>query len=118
MSKINKITVEKPWGRFEQFTHNQISTVKILIVAPGARLSYQSHQKREEFWVCIEGQVIAWINDVAYTMEKGHELWIPQGAKHRLIGSIEGGKILEISLGEFDEEDIIRYEDDYGRESK
>lgn len=48
-------------------------------------------------------------------MKDGDEVRIPPGTKHRLIGGAIVGQVLEISFGEFDEEDIVRYEDDYGR---
>jgi mannose-6-phosphate isomerase-like protein (cupin superfamily) len=109
------LVVSKPWGKFEQFTLNEQSTVKILTVNPESRLSYQAHKNREEFWLCIEGEVIALIEDVVYKLKKDQQIYIPKGAKHRLIGTKKIGKVLEISFGFFDEEDIIRYEDDYGR---
>lgn len=118
MEQFKKITVNKPWGKFEQFTLNQVCTVKILTVEPYARLSYQSHKNREEFWRCIEGSVFAIIDGTGILMKVNDELLIPLGTKHRLVGTYLGGKVLEISFGEFDEEDIIRYEDDYGREMK
>ena len=110
-----KITVEKPWGKFEQFTLNELSTVKILTVNPGQRLSYQSHGKREEFWHCIKGEVEVVIDGERHSLKEGEEIFIPQGAKHRLIGTKNQGKIFEISFGFFDENDIVRHEDDYGR---
>jgi mannose-6-phosphate isomerase-like protein (cupin superfamily) len=116
--EIKKIVTYKPWGHFEQFTHNQVCTVKILAVDPSARLSYQSHKNRDEFWKCVEGSVIAVVDESETPLEIGDEILIPCGAKHRLIGGVYGGKVLEISFGEFDEKDIVRYEDDYGRESK
>lgn len=116
--EVKKIVVSKPWGMFEQFTLNQKSTVKILTVEPSTRLSYQSHKDRDEFWRCIKGTVTAIINDVEIPMCEGDELWIPRGTKHRLIGGQHQGKVLEICFGEFDEEDITRHEDDYGRVTK
>jgi len=116
--EIKKVVVDKPWGKFEQFTLNQKSTVKILTVEPGTRLSYQSHKNRDEFWRCIKGIVIAVIDDVDIALLEGDELWIPRGTKHRLVGGLHTGQILEISLGNFDEEDITRHEDDYGRAVK
>ena len=47
--------------------------------------------------------------------EEGHEHMIPVGAKHRIIAGAKGMTLLEISLGDFDEDDIVRYEDKYGR---
>lgn len=106
----------KPWGKFEQFTLNEKSTVKILTVNADARLSYQSHKHREEFWKCIKNRVKVVFDDKEVILSENEEIRLPKGAKHRLIGLEKEGKVLEISYGVFDEEDIVRYEDDYGRE--
>ncbi|MBI2660794.1 mannose-6-phosphate isomerase, partial [Candidatus Woesearchaeota archaeon] len=55
---MKKFAVEKPWGRFIQYTHNEKATVKIIEVKPGGILSLQSHRKRKEFWVILEGKAI------------------------------------------------------------
>jgi mannose-6-phosphate isomerase len=48
------VTVEKPWGKFKQYTHNLPSTVKVITVRPGAALSLQYHSKRGELWVILD----------------------------------------------------------------
>ena len=103
---------ERPWGAFEQFTHNEKSTVKILIV--NDILSYQKHKYRDEFWRVISGEGYAVLNDTKIPLEKGDELFIKRGDKHRLASS-KGMEVLEISFGNFDEEDNERLEDKYGR---
>ena len=104
---------ERPWGNFEQFTHNEISTVKIITVKPDVKLSLQSHKHRDETWIVLDGQIKVVLDDKTYQTKPGDKFLIKRGQKHRLIGP---GRILEISHGEFDEDDIIRYEDDFGRE--
>ena len=116
MSRFKKIKVYKPWGKFEQFTLNEPTTVKILTIKPDAGLSYQSHTKRDEFWRCIKNNVMVILDDTEYILNEDQDIFIPKGAKHRLVGLERKGKVLEISFGEFDEEDIVRYEDDFGRE--
>ena len=116
MVRRRTLVIRKPWGEFLQFTHNEQTTVKILVVNPGQRLSYQSHCQREEFWRCIGGIVKAIVDGKETILGDGDEIFIPKGAKHRLIGLGCHGKVLEISYGNFDEEDIVRYEDDYHRE--
>lgn len=113
--KHKTLIIKRPWGKFEQFTHNEQSTVKIITVKAGARLSYQSHQKREEFWRCIKNSVKVTLDGKQSNLAEGDEIYIPLGAKHRLIGTEKEGQILEISWGDFDEDDIVRYEDDFGR---
>lgn len=113
--ELNIYQEERPWGSFRQFTENIISTVKILIVKPNEELSLQSHTKRKEFWRVIKGGGIFDINNKKYIVEVGDEHFIPIGAKHQIKSGSDGLEVLEISLGEFDEDDIIRYEDKYGR---
>jgi mannose-6-phosphate isomerase-like protein (cupin superfamily) len=106
---------ERPWGFFRKFTDNVISTVKILNVKPNEELSLQSHNKREEFWRVVSGDGIFEINDKKYIVEVGQEHYIPAKTKHKIKAGPNGIEVLEISLGYFDEDDIIRYEDKYGR---
>jgi mannose-6-phosphate isomerase-like protein (cupin superfamily) len=113
--EFNVFQVEKPWGNFRQFTHNENSTVKTITVNPNEELSLQSHEKRSEFWKVLQGGGVFEIGDTKYDVKEGDENFIPVGVKHRLIGGENGIMILEIATGDFDEEDIIRYEDKYGR---
>lgn len=115
MIKSNVFQVERPWGNFRQFTKNELSTVKIITVNPNSKLSLQSHNKRSEFWKVISGSGVFEINKEKIDVEEGSEEVVPTGALHRMVGGEKGMTVLEISFGEFDEEDIVRYEDDYGR---
>lgn len=107
--------VEKPWGKFEQFTHNEISTVKIITVNPDSRLSLQKHKQRVEFWKVVKGSCQVVIGDKLIHARIGDEFKIPKNTLHRLIGTKNLAQILEISYGHFDENDIERVEDDYRR---
>ena len=111
----NLLLVNKPWGKFEQFTHNEVSTVKILTVNPEKRLSLQSHNNREELWIALDDGVIAEVNGVKNCLNKGDKVFISKGSKHRLSSTNKEVRVLEVSYGDFDENDIIRYEDDFGR---
>ena len=106
---------ERPWGSFENFTLNETSTVKILHVAPGVRFSLQKHAHRSEYWKVIEGDGIAQLNEEERPVKVGDEIEIEVGTLHRLTGGEHGIAVLEISFGEFNEADIIRTEDDFGR---
>ncbi len=106
---------KRPWGLFRRFTNNTLSTVKIIKVNPNEQLSLQSHTKRSEFWRVIKGGGVFEINEDKYIAEVGFETEVPIGAKHRMKAGMLGMEVLEIAQGEFDEEDIIRYEDNYGR---
>lgn len=111
----NRYHEDRPWGSFDRFTSNEVSTVKFLHVSAGQRFSLQKHSKRSEFWKAIEGSGIASVDGTDHQMNIGDEVEIPLGATHRLTGGPGGITVLEIALGEFDENDIERLEDDYGR---
>ncbi|MEI6580706.1 MAG: phosphomannose isomerase type II C-terminal cupin domain [bacterium] len=115
MESLNIYQEERPWGNFRQFTHNIPSTVKIITVKPNESLSLQSHQKRTEFWRVIKGEGVAHINGKDYNIKEGDEYKIPVHAKHSLASGNFGVQVLEIATGDFDENDIVRYEDKYGR---
>lgn len=113
------IEVEKPWGKFEQYTHNSTSTVKIITVAPGGSLSRQYHHKRDELWVVLDSGVRVELGGKVLDPVPGEKLFILRGTVHRLSCPGEHSvRIMEISFGEFDENDIVRLEDVYGRVEK
>jgi mannose-1-phosphate guanylyltransferase len=109
------IVEKRPWGRFERFTFNEPSTVKLIYVDGDKRLSLQYHNKRAEFWKVVKGPVKVHIDEERKLLQTGDTIVIPQGAKHRLEGAGTEAIILEISKGEFDEDDIVRIEDDFNR---
>ena len=115
MIKSKVFQIERPWGNFRQFTHNENSTVKIITIKPNESLSLQSHQKRSEFWHIISGSGIIEIGEIKKDTKTGDEHEIPAGEKHRLSAGDQGIQILEIGIGDFDEEDIVHFEDKYGR---
>ncbi len=106
---------ERPWGAFEQFTHNEPSTVKLIHVSPTGRLSLQRHQKRDEFWRVVSGSPRITIGDIVTIANVGDEFSIPKGTIHRIESPDSASVILEIATGDFDESDIERLEDTYGR---
>lgn len=112
---MKTLIVKKPWGQFEQFTHNETTTVKILSVNKGSSLSLQKHNNRIEFWRVVLGHPVVTIGKTVKNANPGDEFEIDKLEPHRL--EAEGGdvQVLEVSYGEFDENDIIRLEDKYGR---
>jgi mannose-6-phosphate isomerase len=111
-------TEKRPWGEFIQFTLNEPTTVKLIVVKPGQELSLQYHHKRRELWKIIAGQPIITVGEKVIEARTGDEIDVPQGAKHRIKSQDTEVQILEISFGEFDEDDIVRLEDKYGRVKK
>lgn len=107
---------ERPWGNFERFTQNKVSTVKIITVKPGERLSLQYHRHRNEFWKILLGNGEITIDEEVKEVRPGDEFHIPIGVEHRLEGKGKGLVFLEISFGHFDENDEVRLKDKYGRQ--
>jgi mannose-6-phosphate isomerase len=108
-------TVTRPWGSFTQFTHNEPTTVKIITVSPGQQLSLQYHTKRSEFWRILAGKPLITIDESTIEAKVGDEFTVPLQSKHRIAAQGEEVQILEVSFGTFDEDDIVRLEDKYGR---
>ncbi|MFV0462743.1 MAG: phosphomannose isomerase type II C-terminal cupin domain [Nostocoides sp.] len=114
--RTDMFVAHRPWGAFEQFIMNRPVTVKIITVNPGHRLSLQSHTARGEFWRVLTGPVDVTVDERTWSAEPGEDVWIPVGSTHRLGNSgTAPATILELALGAFDENDIVRYEDDYAR---
>jgi len=109
----------RPWGFYEVLAGNDDSGFKIkkISVYPGKRLSLQSHKHRREQWTCISGSGQAQIEDQIVNLEINKVVEIEIGQKHRLINNSEQlFEIIEIQMGIYlGEDDIIRYEDDFGR---
>ncbi len=107
---------QRPWGCFEQFTTNARTTVKVITVAPGARLSLQRHEHRDEQWVILDDGVEVEVGGELSRPAVASHVWVPRGTLHRManVGSAPA-RVLEISYGDFDEKDIERLADDYNR---
>lgn len=105
----------RPWGMYERFTLNEKSTVKIITVKTGEAFSLQTHEHRDEYWKIISGSGTVIVGEIIHEANAGDEFFITQGSVHRAEGGMEGLVFLEIAFGEFDEGDITRIEDKYGR---
>lgn len=105
----------RPWGAYERFTLNETTTVKVITVSPGEAFSLQTHANRAEFWRILSG--FASITVGEKTTDAGPEdtFYIPANTKHRAQAGPQGLQFLEIAFGTFDESDITRLEDRYGR---
>jgi mannose-1-phosphate guanylyltransferase/mannose-1-phosphate guanylyltransferase/mannose-6-phosphate isomerase len=106
---------ERPWGLYERFTLNEPSTVKLITVNAGEAFSLQKHEHRDEFWRIIDGKGKVTVGSESREVLPGDEIEIAHDTLHRL--EAVGGKclFLEIAYGTFDENDIIRVDDKYGR---
>ena len=110
-------TVYRPWGSYTSLEMSETYQVKRINVNPGARLSLQSHRHRAENWVVVSGEALVTVDDQQIIVKKGESIFVPQGARHRMENTRkEPLVIIEVQNGDYlGEDDIIRYEDDYGR---
>ena len=110
-------TSYRPWGGYSQILNGTRFQVKRLFVKPGAKLSLQKHHHRAEHWVVVSGTAEVTVDDSVTMLTENQSVYIPQGAVHRLANP---GKILleviEVQSGAYlGEDDIIRIEDEFGR---
>ena len=110
--------VTRPWGSFAQYAHNREVTVSLMTVQPGQRLSLQSHTGRGELWIALDAGAEVQIGDSVLHPLPGEELWIPPGTRHRLASTGLTVRVLEVAFGNWQQEDITRYDDDYRRPAK
>jgi mannose-1-phosphate guanylyltransferase/mannose-6-phosphate isomerase len=111
------LEVLKPWGAYRVLDLGSRYQVKWLDVKPGARLSYQSHEHRSEHWTVVNGTATVTLDGQKREVPRGEHVYIPVRGKHRLEN--QGGvmlRVVEVQSGDYlGEDDILRYEDDYGR---
>lgn len=110
-------TVIRPWGTYTCMSEGDGYLTKVIRVNPKQRLSIQSHNYRSEHWVVLEGNALVILDGKEYRLCQGQSIDIPIYAKHSLQNpSDEPLKIIEVQKGSYiSEDDIIRYEDIYGR---
>ena len=112
--------VFRPWGSYDSVENGERYQVKRLSVKPGASMSLQLHHHRAEHWIVVSGTARITRNDEVFLLEENESTFIPLGAKHRIENP---GKIplhiIEVQSGSYlGEDDIVRFEDRYGRDSK
>jgi mannose-1-phosphate guanylyltransferase/mannose-6-phosphate isomerase len=112
--------VFRPWGSYDSVESGERYQVKRLSVNPGASMSLQLHHHRAEHWIVVSGTARITRNDEVFLLEENESTFIPLGAKHRIENP---GKIplhiIEVQSGSYlGEDDIVRFEDRYGRDSK
>ena len=110
-------TVHRPWGSYHVLEEGAYYKIKRIVVDPGARLSSQMHHHRSEHWVVVKGTAMVEIDGEPHLLVENQAVDIPKTAKHRLANpgkvSLE---IIEIQSGPYlEEDDIVRFDDVYGR---
>ena len=109
--------VHRPWGSFETVEAGDGYLVRRLSVRPGARLSLQAHRHRSEHWVVVRGVARVTRDGAVATLAANQSTYIPRGARHRLGNpGAEPLEVIEVQVGDrLDDDDIVRFEDDFGR---
>lgn len=110
-------TVSRPWGSFTTLEMGDAYQVKRIRVQPGKRLSLQSHRHRSEHWVVVRGEALVTIGEQERRLQTGETAFIPSGTRHRLENTgDELLEVIEVQNGSYlGEDDIVRYQDDFGR---
>jgi mannose-6-phosphate isomerase len=106
---------ERPWGFYEVLLEEENYKVKRITVNPNQKFSYQYHLKRNEYWVISEGSGDLIQDGSEYPLSVGTMWIIPKESEHRACAGPDGLVFIETQLGQCDEEDIVRLQDDYGR---
>lgn len=111
--------VHKPWGWYDCIDAGARHQVKRICVDPGAKISYQMHHHRAEHWIVTKGTAKITLDGKEFILREDESTYIPIGCKHRLAN--EGKlplEIIEVQTGSYlAEDDIVRFDDDYGREA-
>lgn len=115
LSRPEPLADDRPWGGFRQYTYNEPSTVKLITVNAGESLSLQRHRERDELWVILDAGLLVEVDGTVIEAVQGQEFFVPRGVTHRVYGGVAGGRLMEVAFGRFDEDDIERLDDRYGR---
>jgi mannose-1-phosphate guanylyltransferase/mannose-6-phosphate isomerase len=110
-------TVNRPWGSYTVLEEGNGYKIKRIVVKPNARLSLQMHHQRSEHWVVVSGIAQVTCGDRVYEVKSNESTFVPVGTKHRLANpGKEPLQIIEVQNGGYlGEDDIVRFNDDYGR---
>ena len=108
---------DRPWGWYNVVDEGKSYKVKAIEVNPGSRLSLQKHFHRAEHWVVVRGTALVEIDNVKVILNENQSTYIPIGAVHRLSNlGTSMLQIIEVQSGQYlGEDDIVRFEDSYGR---
>jgi len=111
------VRVYRPWGSYESLAHGERFQVKRIRVKPGASLSLQLHHKRAEHWIVVQGTARVTIGEQEMDLQANESTFIPLETKHRLENrGTEELVMIEVQCGSYlGEDDIVRFDDIYGR---
>jgi len=111
------VRVYRPWGSYESLAFGMGFQVKRIIVKPGASLSLQLHHHRSEHWIVVQGNALVVNGDEEINLQENQSTYIPAETRHRLENKGDEELVLiEVQCGEYlGEDDIVRFDDIYGR---
>jgi mannose-6-phosphate isomerase len=115
---LEKIPIKhttRPWGEQWRYANNVECTTSMLRINPGQRLSLQIHSARSELWIILDEGAVVQLGDKTIYPKKGDEIWIPVGMAHRIGSNGPEVRFMEVCFGNWQQEDIVRLEDDYNR---
>jgi mannose-1-phosphate guanylyltransferase/mannose-6-phosphate isomerase len=109
--------VYRPWGTYTVLEENKNTKIKRIVVYPGAKLSLQMHHHRSEHWIVVQGTAKIVNGDQTIFLEENQSTYVAKTSPHRLENP---GKIplhlIEVQIGDYlEEDDIVRFDDDFGR---
>ena len=109
--------VHRPWGNYISIAEGDGWQVKRIEVKPNSKLSLQMHNHRAEHWVVVSGQANVELNDRRLVLKKNQSMYVPLGIKHRLANfGVKPLILIEVQSGDYlGEDDIVRFDDEYGR---
>ena len=109
--------VARPWGSYDSVDVGERHQVKRITVKPGAKLSLQMHHHRAEHWIVVNGTALVTKGEETLTLTENQSTYIPLGVKHRLENpGTTNLELIEVQSGNYlGEDDIVRFEDAYGR---
>ncbi|MDH3349710.1 MAG: cupin domain-containing protein, partial [Desulfobulbaceae bacterium] len=115
-SRVHK-TVFRPWGSFTTLELQERFQIKRISVKPHSKLSLQMHYHRHEHWVVVTGTALVTTDDKEVLLHENQSVYIPSGTKHRLENpGVIPLELIEVQIGSYlGEDDIVRFDDDYGR---
>jgi mannose-1-phosphate guanylyltransferase/mannose-6-phosphate isomerase len=110
-------TAHRPWGTYTVLEEGPNFKIKRIVVNPGAKLSMQMHKHRSEHWVVVSGVATITNNEIEFTLNENQSTYISKTHRHRLENKgAEPLAIIEVQCGEYvGEDDIVRFDDQYGR---
>jgi mannose-6-phosphate isomerase-like protein (cupin superfamily) len=113
------VTVYRPWGSYTTLEIHDRFQIKRITVNPGARLSSQMHHHRHEHWVVVSGTARVENGDKTILLREDESTYIPLGTTHRLENpGVIPLELIEVQIGSYlGEDDIVRFDDEYGRET-